>query len=74
MRRLDEWRRSGREKRMPVFLFPPRRDSKTGQPKNFRLAILEQEGGPVRARPQGVRFMATVRGPKKDLATYLPKE
>ena len=64
------------EKRMQFFLFPARRDSKTGQPEEFQgWRFLEQEGwtGAVRAR-KGVLFMATVRGPKKDLATYLPKE
>ena len=64
------------EKRMQLFLFPARRDSKTGQPEEFQgWRFLEQDGwtGMVRAR-QGVVFMATVRGPKKDLATYLPKE
>ena len=64
------------EKRMQFFLFPARRDSKTGQPEEFQgWRFLEQDGwtGMVRAR-QGVVFMATVRGPKKDLATYLPKE
>ena len=64
------------EKRMQLFLFPARRSSKTGQPEEFQgWRFLEQEGwtGAVRAR-QGVLFMATVRGPKKDLAAYLPKE
>jgi hypothetical protein len=64
------------EKRMQFFLFPARRSSKTGQPEEFQgWRFLEQEGwtGAVRAR-QGVLFMATVRGPKKDLAAYLPKE
>jgi hypothetical protein len=64
------------EKRMQLFLFPARRESKTGQPEEFQgWRFLEQEGwtGAVRAH-QGVLFMATVRGPKKDLAAYLPKE
>jgi hypothetical protein len=64
------------EKRMQFFLFPARRDSKTGQPEEFQgWRYLEQEGwtGAIRAR-KGVLFMATVRGPKKDLAPYLPKE
>src|SRR5206468_12297419 len=64
------------EKRMQLFLFPARRSSKTGQPEEFQgWRFLEQEGwtGAVRAR-QGILFMATIRGPKKDLAAYLPKE
>lgn len=64
------------EKRMQLFLFPARRNSKTGQPEEFEgWRYIEQEGwiGAVRAR-KGVLFMAAVRGPKKDLAHFLPKE
>jgi hypothetical protein len=64
------------EKRIQFFLFPARRDSKTGKPEEFEgWRYLEQEGwsAAVRAR-KGVLFMATVRGPKKDLAAYLPRE
>jgi hypothetical protein len=61
------------EKRMQFFLFPARRDAKTGQPEEFEgWHYVEQEGwtGVVHAR-QGVLFMAAVRGPKKELASYL---
>jgi hypothetical protein len=61
------------EKRMQLFLFPARRDSKTGKPEEFEgWRYIEQEGwtGAVEAR-KGILFMAAVRGPKKDLAPYL---
>jgi hypothetical protein len=61
------------EKRMQLFLFPARRDSKSGKPEEFEgWRYIEQEGwtGAVQAR-KGVLFMAAVRGPKKDLAPYL---
>jgi hypothetical protein len=61
------------EKRMQFFLFPARRDAKTGQPEEFEgWRYVEQEGwsGAVHAK-QGVLFMAAVRGPKKELAPYL---
>jgi hypothetical protein len=66
------------EKRIQLFLFPARRDSKTGKPEEFEgWRYLEQEGwtGAVRTS-KGVLFMAAVRGPKKDLTPYLarPKE
>ncbi len=64
------------EKRMQLFLFPARRGAKTGQPENFKgWRYLEQEGwtGAVRAN-KGVLFMATLRGPKKELAPYLTKD
>jgi hypothetical protein len=63
------------EKRMQLFLFPARRDSKTGKPEEFEgWRYIEQEGwtGVVQAR-KGIVFMAAVRGPKKDLAPYLSK-
>jgi len=58
---------------MQLFLFPARRDSKSGKPEEFEgWRYIEQEGwtGAVQAR-KGVLFMAAVRGPKKDLAPYL---
>jgi hypothetical protein len=61
------------EKRMQFFLFPARRDAKTGQPENFQgWQLVKQEGwtGAVRAR-QDVLFMAAVRGSERDLAPYL---
>jgi hypothetical protein len=61
------------EKRMQLFLFPARRDAKSGQPEEFPgWRYIEQEGwtGAVRARA-GVLFMAVVRGPPKELAHYL---
>jgi hypothetical protein len=60
---------------MQLFLFPARRDSKSGKPEEFEgWRYIEQEGwtGAVQAR-KGVLFMAAVRGPKKDLAPYLSK-
>ena len=63
------------EKRMQLFLFPGRRDSKTGKAEDFQgWRYIEQEGwiGAVQAR-KGVLFMAAVRGTKKDLAPYLTK-
>jgi hypothetical protein len=63
------------EKRMQLFLFPARRDSKSGKPEEFEgWRYIEQEGwtGAVQVR-KGVLFMAAVRGPKKDLAPYLSK-
>lgn len=64
------------EKRMQFFLFPARRDAKTGKPEEFEgWRYLEQEGWTAAVHShKGVLFMATVRGPKKDLAPYLPKE
>lgn len=64
------------EKRMQLFLFPARRDAKTGQPDEFDgWRYVEQEGwtGAVHAR-KGVLFMAAVRGTRTDLAPYLPKQ
>jgi len=64
------------EKRMQLFLFPARRNSKTGQPEEFEgWRYIEQEGwtGAVHAH-KGVLFMATVRGPKKDLAPYIARQ
>jgi hypothetical protein len=61
------------EKRMQFFLFPAVRDAKTGQPAEFTgWRYVEQENwtGVVHAR-QGVLFMAAVRGPKKELASYV---
>jgi hypothetical protein len=61
------------EKRMQFFLFPASRDVKTGQPEEFAgWRYVEQEGwtGVVHAR-QGVLFMATLRGPRKELARYV---
>jgi hypothetical protein len=61
------------EKRIQLFLFPARRDSKTGKPEEFEgWRYIEQEGwtGAVQAR-KGILFMAAVRGPKKELAPYL---
>ena len=63
------------EKRMQLFLFPARRDSKTGKAEEFQgWRYVEQEGwtGAVQAR-KGILFMAGIRGPKKDLAPYLAK-
>jgi hypothetical protein len=63
------------EKRIQLFLFPARRDSKTGNPEEFAgWRYLEQEGwtGAVQAN-KGILFMVAVRGPKKDLAPYLAK-
>lgn len=64
------------EKRMQLFLFPARRDSKTGKAEEFQgWRYVEQEGwtGAVQAR-KGILFMAAVRGTKKDLAPYLVKQ
>ena len=61
------------EKRIQLFLFPARRDSKTAKSEEFEgWRYIEQEGwtGAVQAR-KGVLFMAAVRGPKKELAPYL---
>jgi hypothetical protein len=61
------------EKRIQLFLFPARRDAKTGQPENFDgWQFVTQEGwtGAVRAN-QGILFMAAVRGTQRDLAPYL---
>lgn len=61
------------EKRMQFFLFPASRDAKTGQPEEFPgWRYIEQEGwtGAVHAS-KGVLFMAAVRGPKKELASYV---
>lgn len=61
------------EKRMQLFMFPARRDAKTGRPEEFDgWRYVEQEGwtGAVHAR-EGVLFMAVVRGPKKELARYV---
>ncbi len=61
------------EKRIQLFLFPARRDVKTGQAEEFGgWRYIEQEGwtGAVRAR-EGVLFMAVVRGPPKELARYV---
>lgn len=61
------------EKRMQYFLFPARRDSKSGQPEEFSgWRTLEQDGwsGAVRSK-NGVIFMAVLRGPEKELAPYL---
>lgn len=63
------------EKRLQLFLFPARRDSKTGKAEEFNgWRYIEQEGwtGAVQAR-KGVLFMAAIRGTKKDLAPYLAK-
>jgi hypothetical protein len=61
------------EKRMQFFLFPARREAKTGQPEEFEgWRYLEQDGwsGAVHAR-NGVCFMAVLRGPKQEFASYL---
>ena len=63
------------EKRTQLFLFPARRDAKTGKAEEFEgWRYIEQEGwtGVVHAH-KDVLFMAAVRGPKKDLAPYLAK-
>jgi hypothetical protein len=61
------------EKRLQLFLFPARRDAKTGKAEEFDgWRYIEQEGwtGAVQAR-NGIIFMAAIRGTKKDLAPYL---
>jgi len=63
------------EKRLQLFLFPARRDSKTGKADEFAgWRYIEQEGwtGALRAR-KGILFMAALRGTKKDLAPYLAR-
>ena len=64
------------EKRIQLFLFPARRDSKTGKAEEFQgWRYIDQEGwtGAVQAH-NGILFMAAVRGAKKDLAPYLAKQ
>lgn len=64
------------EKRMQFFLFPADRNPKDAKPREFSgWRYLEQEGwsGAVRVK-DGVCFMATMRAPQKELATYLARE
>jgi hypothetical protein len=63
------------EKRMQLFLFPAEKQKDGRDPAFSGWRYIDQEGwvGAVRQR-QGVCFMAAMRGRKKDLATYLPKE
>ena len=61
------------EKRLQLFLFPARRDDKTGKAEEFDgWRYIEQEGwtGAVQVQ-KGVLFMAAIRGTKKDLAPFL---
>jgi hypothetical protein len=61
------------ENRLQLFLFPARRDAKTGKAEEFDgWRYIEQEGwiGAVRAQ-KGILFMAAIRGTKKDLAPLL---
>jgi hypothetical protein len=61
------------EKRMQFFLFPAERDAKTGAALQFSgWRYVHQEGwvGAVTER-NGVCFMAALRGPEKDLTSYL---
>ena len=63
------------ENRLQLFLFPARRDTKTGKAEEFDgWRYIEQEGwtGAVQAQ-KGVLFMAAIRGTKKDLAPLLVK-
>ncbi len=63
------------EKRMQFFLFPAEKTLKEGEAPDFSgWRYVEQEGwtGVVQQR-NGVCFMATLRGKKKDLAPYLLK-
>jgi hypothetical protein len=63
------------EKRMQFFLFPVEKQKNGRDPAFTGWRYIDQEGwvGAVQLR-QGVCFMAALRGRKKDLATYLPKE
>lgn len=64
------------EKRMQFFLFPAPRDPKDGKSQETQgWQYLEQEGwtGVLKSR-NGIVFMAVVRGPRRELASYLPKE
>lgn len=61
------------EKRMQFFLFPARRDAKTGEAEEFSgWRTLEQDGwsGAVHSA-NGVIFMAVLRGTEKELTSYL---
>ena len=61
------------EKRMQFFLFPAERDAKTGAALQFSgWRYVHQEGwvGAVTER-NGVCFMVALRGPEKDLTSYL---
>src|SRR6266550_1035620 len=63
------------EKRMQFFLFPAERDAKTGAALQFSgWRYVHQEGwvGAVTER-NGVCFMVALRGPEKDLTSYLAK-
>ncbi len=58
---------------MQFFLFPAERDAKTGAALQFSgWRYVHQEGwvGAVTER-NGVCFMAALRGPEKDLTSYL---
>jgi hypothetical protein len=62
------------EKRMHFFLFPVEKQKDGSDPAFKGWRYVDQEGwvGVVQQR-QGVCFMAALRGRKKDLASYLPK-
>ena len=64
------------EKRIQLFLFPAERDPKTGHPAGFTgWRFIEHEGWVgAAAHNRGVNFMAAMRGRKKDLAPYVPKD
>lgn len=63
------------EKRMHLFLFPGEKQKDGGNAGFTGWRYVDQEGwvGVVQEH-NGVCFMAALRGRKKDLATYLPKD
>lgn len=64
------------EKRIQLFLFPAEKDPKTGGVAEFvGWRFLEQEGWTAAVtQRRGVNFMACMRGRKKEIAPYVPKD
>jgi hypothetical protein len=64
------------EKRVQFFIFPSKKDPKTGAPKEFPgWRYVDHEGwtGVVQEH-NGICFMAAIRGREKDLAPYIAKK